>query len=504
LVVFGLSRATDAAARYLPALAGAALVALPYWARDLLGRRGALCAAALLAFSPAWLYLSRTGDGTLLSTGAAAVALLALVRLAQGGCHRWLRVMLVALALGATAGSGIYTPLLAVAVYGAINLWIARRYPERATPWHDWVAQVRTAWRWRELWIALGVLVVSATAFSINPGGLGATFSLLGGWLGRLAPTAEGLPWSHLGRTLLTYEALTLALATVGLIWGLWQRDHLEQALAIWLAVALVLGLALGHRGPAWTLDALLPLVLLAARGAERLWRALAPEAGLADVVAGWVALSLLGFVGLELISYAHTGQTEFLWYALLSAGVLALGIIAHGFWSGFASAARVATLVLLVALTVITVRASTALAYQTARDPREPLVGAIHAAQVRTLEQDIATFSSRRAKDPRALQVAYERALGPVAEWYLRDYARAEQVASVGEPPQAQALLTMQRSQEAYPGGYAAQRYRWVVSWPQQNLSSRDRLRWFLQRQPVGYDEATYVHLWIRLARGD
>ena len=504
LALFGLTRATDAAARYLPALAGAVLVALPYLARNLLGRRGALCASALLALSPVWLFYSRTGDGTLISTVAGALALWALVRLAQGGSARWLRVALVTLAVGATAGPGIYTPMLAGLLYAAMNAWLARRQPERAAFWQPLLARLRAAWHWREMGIALGVLLAVATALSVNPGGLGATLSLLGVWLSHMAPSASGLPWSHLGRTLLTYEMLTLALAAVGLIWGLWQRDRLEQALALWLAVVLVLGLALGHRGPAWTLDALLPLVLLAARGAERLWRALAPETSVVDAVAGWVALCLLGFFALELASYAQTGQTEFLWYALLSAGVLALGIVAHGFWSGFRSAARVATVVILAALVVITVRTTTALAYQTARDPHEPLVGTTHSAQIRDLEREIATQSSRRATDAHNLQVVYERALGPLAEWYLRDYARAEQVASIGAPPQAQALLTAQRTPDTYPAGYAAERFRWVVSWPQQELSLRDQLRWFVQRQPVGFEETTFVHLWIRLARGD
>ncbi|MBC7315319.1 MAG: hypothetical protein H5T70_02715, partial [Chloroflexi bacterium] len=55
LVLFFLTRATEAAARLFPALAGAALVWGPYGLRGYLGRRGALVSAVLLAMAPTWV-----------------------------------------------------------------------------------------------------------------------------------------------------------------------------------------------------------------------------------------------------------------------------------------------------------------------------------------------------------------------------------------------------------------------------------------------------------------
>ena len=58
-VAFTLFGSSDGLARWLPALAGLALVLLPYWLRHRLGRGGALAASLLLALSPlaAWVAL---------------------------------------------------------------------------------------------------------------------------------------------------------------------------------------------------------------------------------------------------------------------------------------------------------------------------------------------------------------------------------------------------------------------------------------------------------------
>ena len=60
-VIFTIFGDTDFTSRLGYALFGTALVGLPYFLRDHIGRRGALIAAAMLAVSPALLYFSRFG-----------------------------------------------------------------------------------------------------------------------------------------------------------------------------------------------------------------------------------------------------------------------------------------------------------------------------------------------------------------------------------------------------------------------------------------------------------
>ncbi|MBN1399517.1 MAG: glycosyltransferase family 39 protein, partial [Anaerolineae bacterium] len=109
LFLFALTRASDAAVRLLPALMGALLVIVPYGARDVLGRRGALMASLLLALGPTWLFFSRTAVGTIPAVLASAIVLVWGWRGWHAGSSRTMAWALVALGLGLTAGPGIYT-----------------------------------------------------------------------------------------------------------------------------------------------------------------------------------------------------------------------------------------------------------------------------------------------------------------------------------------------------------------------------------------------------------
>ncbi|MEX1255544.1 MAG: flippase activity-associated protein Agl23 [Dehalococcoidia bacterium] len=75
--IFTVFGANDTTARLLYAMAGTVLVALPFFFRDYLGRRGALIASFLLAVSPVVLYVSRfSRDDILVVTYAVAMAII--------------------------------------------------------------------------------------------------------------------------------------------------------------------------------------------------------------------------------------------------------------------------------------------------------------------------------------------------------------------------------------------------------------------------------------------
>jgi hypothetical protein len=354
-------------------------------------------------------------------------------------------------------------------------------------------------------WLIAGLaFFMSATALGLNLGGLGATVSLAARWVRDLRPSASGLPWWTFGQNLLTYEVLTLALAAVGAVVGLIRRDLASAFLVSWFALALFLGSLLGHREPLWLGDALLPLVALAARGAEFLWDRLKLGASWRDGVALWIALCFYIFGSLELASYLQNGQQEFLWYAYLSWGVLIAGLIAHGFWSGPRAALRTTACLALAALMAFTLRTTVAVGYQTGRDPREGLVRGTVSVQVRDLERTLRATSYHRAGDPTLLDIAYEESLEPWLAWYLRDYVKARAVPAITPYTEATALITRPRPPEDRPAGYAAQRFWLQETWPQQGLSIREQLRWLFYRDPVGYPTPTEIQLWVKLAQGE
>ncbi len=114
--VFGDS---DFTARLGYVLFGAALVGLPYFLRDYLGRAGALLAGVMLALSPVMLYYSRFGRNDILMAFWALALLILMWRYIQEGKHRYLYMASAVLAfMFATKETAyIVTLLLGAAVF---------------------------------------------------------------------------------------------------------------------------------------------------------------------------------------------------------------------------------------------------------------------------------------------------------------------------------------------------------------------------------------------------
>ncbi|MHB1295789.1 MAG: hypothetical protein ACYC4R_12425 [Anaerolineae bacterium] len=490
LLCFWLTWATDFSVRVLPVLAGSALVALPYLARSVLGRVGALAAALLLALAPSWVYFSRTADGAILAAAAGAFALTAWHRHRSSGSPAALRVAVVALAVGLTAGAGFYTTLAAF-LLGWLLLGPMRRMDGEPAPWIPLSA--------RGLWaLGVGVFLVTASGFLMNLGGIGAALQLASDWAQALLSKGSGLPAWNLPLLVLGYEPLTLGLAVVGAVVG-WRRGAGVTRLALlWAALALFLGVVLGQREPVWLLNVLLPLVILAAQGAQWLWDRLTPGVTLLDGIALLAGLALGALGLLQLAAYSQTADQTYLIQAGLAWIMLLIAWAAFSIWLRGGTGPRVGVALLLVAAVVVTVRATTAVAYQTGRDPRERLVFAPTSVQVRDLEALAEQISSRQVGDPRLLDVDYEEALEPLAAWHLRDYSQARAVSAIDAGLGRTALLAAVRAEADWPAGYVAQRFRWREYWPAQYLSLPERIRWFLYRYPSGMVAADEVQFWV------
>ncbi len=81
---------TDFLARLPYALFGVALVGIPYFLRGLIGEKGAVCAAIILAFSPSLLYFSRFGRNDVLMAVWAVLLLIMLWRYSISSERRYL------------------------------------------------------------------------------------------------------------------------------------------------------------------------------------------------------------------------------------------------------------------------------------------------------------------------------------------------------------------------------------------------------------------------------
>ena len=134
-VIFWLFGDSDFTARLGYALFGTALVALPYFLRDHIGRHGALLAAAMLALSPVLLYFSRFGRNDIIMMFWALALFILMWRYLHGGKRPLLYIASAVLALMFSSKETTY---LLVAIFGFIAFvaslpdilaWVGRRAP---------------------------------------------------------------------------------------------------------------------------------------------------------------------------------------------------------------------------------------------------------------------------------------------------------------------------------------------------------------------------------------
>ena len=141
-LIFTIFGDTDFTSRLGYALFGTALVGLPYFLRDHIGRQGALIAAVMLALSPALLYFSRFGRNDIIMMFWAVALFTLMWRYLDGG--RRLNLYLAS-ALLALMFATKETAYLLVAIFGFIVFlaalpeflaWLRREgpFPREGTP----------------------------------------------------------------------------------------------------------------------------------------------------------------------------------------------------------------------------------------------------------------------------------------------------------------------------------------------------------------------------------
>ncbi len=121
-VIFKIFEDSDFTARLAYVLFGAALVGLPYFFREHLGRIGALLAGVMLTLSPAMLYFSRFGRNDILMAFWATALLVLMWRYIQEGKHRYLYLASVVLAFMFGTKETAY---IVVLIFGAIMLFLS-------------------------------------------------------------------------------------------------------------------------------------------------------------------------------------------------------------------------------------------------------------------------------------------------------------------------------------------------------------------------------------------
>jgi len=298
-LLFGFFGATDAGARFFPALAGTLVVLLPLALRDRLGRMPAILAGLTLALSPTMVAASRTAGG-------AAFALLGL-----GG---WLALTSpsppeaswrarriaggVLAGLGLAAGPTALTGALILAVGWGLSRLVDRE--RTASPGGG-----EAGWVGRQAVIAAAVALALASTLGARVEGLAGIFDSLGVWISGWG-TAEGLPPLAWLLTLPLHDILLFAFGVWGAIAGLRRRDRGAPFLVAWAMAGVMVLLVYPSRQAVDLAWICLPLAILAGlalrdilEGARAAWS----WAGHALLVSALLLLAL--FVLYQLSAYA-------------------------------------------------------------------------------------------------------------------------------------------------------------------------------------------------------
>ncbi len=510
-LLFTLFGASDATARFLPALFGSALVLLPALLRRELGRAGALIASAIFAFAPSLLFFSRNVNGALIAVTCASVALTFAWRHLCAPGRRDLELAALFAALALIAAPEGWTVALAVALF-----LLAARFGWMGT----FAAFVHPPAERDQRKSSVALFVIAfvgvATVFLLRRDGLGAAFALFGAWLDGLRPGTLWLDPLHL---LVLYEPIPLFLGVAALIQLAFTapRDG-EQIplafLAFWVIVALAAYSIGSDKSPARVVALVVPLTLLAAwyigLWVERVMREInlptllwqeAPIFVLACALAAFVYILLAEFVtrgsvfAIQAIAMEIPQASSILLALTIAVAIAVIAFLAVT-TLGWTRAGNLGLALLLTLLSLWTVRQSAMLNFAGALNPFEPLVARAASPNVRDLVRDVRELSLWRAGDAHTLNVVADESLSPIIAWVLRDLnmrVAARPVVAEG----VDALLLPSHA-PAPAEGWVGQRYR-LESAPGATTVP-GLLRGLLFRD-VGAVEYADVVLWIPAA---
>lgn len=438
-LLFFLFGPGDGIARLLPALAGTALVAVPWLWRRRLGEAGALAAAALLAGSPVALFASRHLDGSLVGVLGSALLLSAWLYPDQEG-RPAPALAVIGLALGLTGGAAGYDLFLAGLVAGLAYRWIGAGEAPQPTR-----AAASMAGRILAGGLCGALIITTGLGWRWNGwGSLGDSFAA---WFTEWQQSSTTYPVPFL---LVLYEPLTLLLALIALVRGISGKETKERTShtltwGLWALLATLLPtLRPGAAGTA-AVAAVFPLALLAGQEVGHLVKSARHWSWLPEGLQGGVTFVVWGYLGIQMAYHALRGAGSLpeIMMAVLTL-VLQL-LIFMGFIALFEVRSAARGLLLGTAAVMLLVQGAFGwgLAFLRAGDPAEPLVSRATATDLRALRQvvdDLGRVQGRPGEEVDVALVAGDAAITAVTRWALRDLSRLQ--VTVSWPTSAPALV--------------------------------------------------------------
>jgi uncharacterized protein (TIGR03663 family) len=527
---FTLMGASDAIARWLPALAGVILVLLPWGLRRRLGRGGALAASFVLAISPSAVYGARNLDGAIVVAACGLAVIVGLLNYVDTHRPGYLYLTVVALGLGLVAGPGTYSLLLIFLAFGLL-LFVRELVLNRQGGWSS-LAEAARAARSEKGLLARAAAVLAATfglvatTFILHPAGVGHAADLVGEWARSFLPEADGQPFIYPLLLLLRYELLILVMGLVEMgRWAASRRTDLQEGtqpgsafphtvfLIFWALAATVLILVAGHRPPGNVLSVVVPLALLAGQGMERACRWISQRNLWSETaVFALVALGIGIFFYLQVVAFGLSSSTETVSFAgatlYVGTTYLILIVVALFLFAVLGVVAWVLRgpqlvlaggwLAALVFLSLFGFKAMWTVNFAHSSDARELMIMQTTVPEVRLFVDRLEALSLEKSGDAHTLRFTVDAATGPVVAWYLRDFGQQSTVDSLSAPPDTVAAVTLAAQDLPIGETFRGQGFALRTHWLPWGLWGRELVRWLLFTEgslPVVDQE---VVLWV------
>ena len=484
---------SDTTIRLLPALAGIALVALPFALRRELGGIGALVAALGLALSPTLTAVSRTAGGESFALLAAGVLLVSWVRYQAEGQEKWLMVACAAVAAGLTTAPLFYSLGVALAAAWGLHLFIGprlfaeNRQPERETLIRGGLTAVVT-------FILLGLALLT------YPNGLGGTLNILGRWLGAFGLPGDLENWLNPILALVRYDTAVVMVGLTGALWATWHNRPWGSLLAYSLMGGLILMLVqpgelsnvlvtavAGYLLVGVVVQAIFPRNRLSEEG---VW----PLAGL-FLVLGLIIAHALG-------RYARSVPPQDSSYLILIIMAVVVWVVILGMVVAWEK--QLAWQALFFALLALTAVSSWGTAWRlghtAANDPRERWVVAGTADNAQQLAPFMADLSGHYRGAARAATI-FSLIDQTSLRWYLRDFPQVTYGHTLPTGATFDMILTPDTAVESSFGAdYTGTSFQLTHSLAiPHTLTLSESLRWwFFYESPVPTDTDELI-LWLR-----
>ena len=505
-LAFTLSGAADGAARWVPAIAGAALVLTPLIVQRQLGRGPAFLAAILFAVSPTLWTASRTAGGATLAAIALLAGVLFLVR-ARSAIRGNLESTAAMLGLAAISGPAAFSGLVTIGA-GSAMFGVVRRRRSNLQSDHTvalpWPSTIPTEAVVRSLALAAFIAIALATGLGFFVGALRGVFDGLGTWAEGWF-RSSGVPAVTVLLQLPAYEPLALVLGGAAVVRALKKGRPLETWLACWTVGAILAVALYAARQPEDILWIVTPLTILAAGEVSNLLDRIsgAQHPGLLFGFVGAV-VALLAFSYLQLVAFVRGPESFQLFLGvpvLLGLAVMGIAFAAGALvllglgWSRQVALIVTGTAGLIVLLALsLSAGAGLNFAESSARELWRPQASTLG---LRGLHDSIRTLSEAKTGQPTGLPIQLGDESTPALAWTLRSYSRSDSLDPANSPP----LVLIREGAEAnsLPSEYLGQSVTIGERWDWTGWYPPDLLGWWLTR-----DAPTRPARWVILARQD